>query len=397
MGQARTSYRTGGRTLAHIQLALPIKGRVVRAAMELGFDIVRVASAGLLVEDGARAQERVRQGHMDGMPWYTEERVQAASDPQTLLPGARSIIVVALSYLPDSDAPEQPLAGRVARYARWSDYHRGMKARLHDLADALSIEADRPVRSRVFVDDGPLLERAVARRAGLGWFGKNTNILTATHGSWVFLGCLLTDLALEPDEPLLKNCGDCVRCIDACPTGAIVAPYVIDAPRCISYLTIECRGPIPRELRPLVGDWVFGCDLCQEVCPVNRDVQGPAGQELQRTGFSSLDLVPLLTMTPEEFAVRFRDTPIKRAKLVGLQRNACVALGNIGDRRAVPALGRALTHDEPLVRGHAAWALGRIGGTDAQRLLQEATEHEHDTDVREEIAAAMGQQALATP
>ena len=382
--------------MAHIQLALPIKGRVVRTAMELGFDIVRVASAGLLLEDGARAQERVRQGHMDGMPWYTEERVQAASDPQTLLPGARSIIVVALSYLPDSDAPERPLAGRVARYARWSDYHRGMKARLHDLADALSIEADRPVRSRVFVDDGPLLERAVARRAGLGWFGKNTNILTATHGSWVFLGCLLTDLALEPDEALLKNCGDCVRCIDACPTGAIVAPYVIDAPRCISYLTIECRGPIPRELRHLVGDWVFGCDLCQEVCPVNRDVQGPAGQELQRTGFSSLDLVPLLTMTPEEFAVRFRNTPIKRAKLVGLQRNACVALGNIGDRRAVPALGRALAHDEPLVRGHAAWALGRIGGTDAQRLLQEATEHEHDTDVREEIAAAMGQQALAT-
>lgn len=383
--------------MAHIQLALPIKGRVVRAAMELGFDIVRVASAELLVEDGARAQERVRQGHMDGMPWYTEERVQAASDPQTLLPGARSIIVVALSYLPDSDAPERPLAGRVARYARWSDYHRGMKARLHDLAGALSIEADRPVRSRVFVDDGPLLERAVARRAGLGWFGKNTNILTATHGSWVFLGCLLTDLALEPDEPLLKNCGDCVRCIDTCPTGAIVAPYVIDAPRCISYLTIECRGPIPRELRPLVGDWVFGCDLCQEVCPVNLDVQGPAGQELQRTGFSSLDLVPLLTMTPEEFAARFRDTPIKRAKLVGLQRNACVALGNIGDRRAVPALGRALTHDEPLVRAHAAWALGRIGGTDAQRFLQEATEHEHNTDVREEIAAAMGQQALATP
>ena len=376
--------------MTNVQLASPLKSRVVLAAMELGFDIVRVASAEPLAEDGARAQERVRQGYMDGMPWYTEERIRTASDPQTLLPNARSIIVVALSYLPDHDAPEEPLTGKVARYARWSDYHRGMKARLHDLADALSIEADRPVHSRVFVDDGPLLERAVARRAGLGWFGKNTNILTATHGSWVFLGCLLTDLALEPDEPLLKNCGGCVRCIDACPTGAIVAPYIIDAPRCISYLTIECRGPIPRELRPLVGDWVFGCDLCQEVCPVNRDVQGPAGQELQRTGFSALDLVPLLTMTQEEFAARFRDTPIKRAKLVGLQRNACVALGNIGDRRAIPALGLALAHDEPLVRGHAAWALGRIGGTDARRLLQEATEHEHDPDVREEIAAATG-------
>ena len=356
--------------------------------MELGFDIVRVASADPLTEDGAKAQERVRQGYMDGMPWYTEERVRTASDPQTLLPGARSIIVVALSYLPGDDAAERPLAGRVARYARWSDYHRGMKARLKDLAEALPVEADRPVRSRVFVDDGPLLERAVAQRAGLGWFGKNTNILTATHGSWVFLGCLVTDLALEPDEPLLKNCGDCVLCIDKCPTGAIVAPYVIDAPRCISYLTIECRGPIPRELRPLVGDWVFGCDLCQEVCPVNRDVKGPAGQELQRTGFSALDLLPLLTMTQDEFSSRFRNTPIKRAKLVGLQRNACVALGNIGDRRAVPALGLALAHHEPLVRGHAAWALGRIGGTVARRLLQQAMEHEHDTDVREEIAAA---------
>ncbi len=377
--------------MAHVQLASPLKSRVVRAATELGFDIVRVASVEPLVEDGARAQERVRQGYMDGMPWYTEARVQAASDPQALLTGARSIIVVALSYLPGHDPPpERPLAGRVARYARWSDYHRGMKARLHDLADALSAEADRPVRSRIFVDDGPLLERAVAQRAGLGWFGKNTNILTATHGSWVFLGCLLTDLALEPDEPLLKNCGDCVRCIDACPTGAIVAPYIIDAPRCISYLTIECRGPIPRELRPLVGDWVFGCDLCQEVCPVNRDVQGPAGQELQRTGFSALDLLPLLTMTQEEFTDRFRNTPIKRAKLAGLQRNACVALGNIGDRHAIPALGVALEHDEPLVRGHAAWALGRMGGTDAQRLLQEAMEHEHDPDVREEIASARG-------
>ncbi len=362
--------------------------------MELGFDIVRVASAEPLVEDGARAQERVRQGYMDGMLWYTEDRVQTASDPPVLLLGARSIIVVALSYLPDHDAPKRPLAGRVARYARWSDYHRGMKARLHDLANALSDEADRPVRSRVFVDDGPLLERAVAQRAGLGWFGKSTNILTATHGSWIFLGCLLTDLALEPDEPLLKSCGDCVRCIDACPTGAIVAPYVIDAPRCISYLTIECRGPIPRQLRPLMGDWVFGCDLCQEVCPVNQDVQGPAGQELQRTGFSAMDLLPLLTMTHEEFAARFRDTPIKRAKLVGLQRNACVALGNIGDRCAIPALGLALAHDEPLVRGHAAWALGRIGETAARRLLQEAMEHEHDTNVREEIAAATGSVSL---
>ena len=229
----------------------------------------------------------------------------------------------------------------------------------------------------------------MARRAGLGWFGKNTNILTATHGSWVFLGALVTDLALEPDGPLKKSCGDCVRCIPACPTGAIVAPYVIDARLCISYLTIECRGPIPRDLRPLVDDWVFGCDVCQEVCPVNSGVPGATMPVLKRTGFSTLELVPLLSMTQQEFSARFRHSPIKRAKMVGLKRNACVALGNIGDPRAVPALGKALVEGEPLVRGHAAWALGRIGEAEAQRLLQQALDGEASAEVREEIEAAL--------
>ena len=246
------------------------------------------------------------------------------------------------------------------------------------------------VASRVFVDDGALLERGVARRAGLGWVGKNTNILTPTHGSWIFLGALITDLDLESDEPLTKTCGDCVRCIGACPTGAIVAPFVIDARRCISYLTIECRGPIPRELRPLVGDWVFGCDVCQEVCPVNEGVRGATMPELKRTGCSTLELLPLLSMPQEEFAERFRNSPIKRAKRVGLQRNACVALGNIGDERVVPALGRVLQEGEPLVRGHAVWALGRIGGREALRFLNEALASERDAYVRDEVEAALG-------
>ena len=373
------------------QIASPLKALVVHCAQELGFDQVRITSAEPLVEHGQAAQERVRQGYMDGMPWFTQERVQRASDPQALLPGARSIVAVALSYLsPDNeDTPGEALTGKVARYARWTDYHQVMKAKLRTLASALPQQVGRPVRTRVFVDDSPLLERAVAQRAGLGWFGKNTNILTSTHGSWVFLGCLITDLALEPDEPLKKSCGDCVRCIPACPTGAIVAPYAIDASRCISYLTIECRGPIPRHLRPLVGDWVFGCDICQEVCPVNDDVPGAAMKELKRTGFSSLELMPLLTMTQEEFSMRFRNTPIKRAKRVGMQRNACVALGNIGDPRAVPALGQALEQGEPLVRSHAAWALGRLGGPETARLLGQALTWEADPDVRDEIEAAL--------
>ena len=376
--------------MATRQVVTSLKARVTQYARELGFDLVRIASAGPLVEHGRIAQECVRRGYMDGMPWFTEERVQRASDPQELLQGARSMIAVALSYLPqEEDSPVGTPSGRVARYARWTDYHQVMKEKLRALAAGLAQQVGGPVRSRVFVDDSPLLERAVAERAGLGWFGKNTNILTPTHGSWVFLGALLTDLELEPDEPLKKDCGSCVLCIAGCPTGAIVAPYVIDAPRCISYLTIECRGPIPRHLRSLVGDWVFGCDVCQEVCPVNREVPGPAMPELKRTGFSALELIPLLTMTQEEFSTTFRNTPIKRARRVGMQRNACVALGNMGDEQAVPALGRVLRDGEPLVRGHAAWALGCLGGPEAMRLLEDALEREADAYVREEIEVAV--------
>ncbi|MFC1935392.1 tRNA epoxyqueuosine(34) reductase QueG [Chloroflexota bacterium] len=370
-----------------------LKTWVLQYAQELGFDLVGIASEEPLIEHGRAAHESVRQGYMEGMPWLTEERVHRASDPQALLPGARSIIAVALSYLPPAreDRPVDASAGRVARYARWTDYHQVMKAKLRTLASCLPEQVGRPVRSRVFVDDGPLLERAVAQRAGLGWFGKNANILTPTHGSWVFLGALLTDLEMEPDQPLKKSCGNCVLCIPACPTGAIVAPYVVDARWCISYLTIECRGVIPRHLRLLVGDWLFGCDICQEACPVNRDVRGANMPEMKRTGFSALEIVPLLTMTQEQFSARFRNTPIKRAKLVGIQRNACVALGNAGDRRAVPALGRALREGEPLVRGHAAWALGRIGGPEALRLLEDALEHEANAYVREEVEGVVGE------
>jgi len=330
---------------------------------------------------------------MEGMPWFTRERVQMASDPQVLLPGARSIISVALSYLPpDEEAPQAAGAvGKVARYAQWVDYHQVMKEKLHTLAMDLPKQVGRPVRSRVFVDNSPLLERAAARRAGLGWFGKNTNILTSAHGSWIFLGALITDLELEPDEPLTKSCGDCIRCILACPAGAIIAPYVIDARRCISYLTIECRGPIPRHLRPLMGDWVFGCDVCQEVCPVNGDVPAATIPELKRTGLSVLELVPLFSMTQQEFSTQFRHTPIRRAKLVGLQRNACVALGNIGDPLAVPALGNALMEGEPLVKIHAAWALGRIGGPEAIGLLEQALESEASADVRQETERALAE------
>ena len=204
------------------------------------------------------------------------------------------------------------------------------------------------------------------------------------------MGQVITDLDLRPDPPLLKNCGECVRCIDACPTGAIVAPYVIDNRKCISFLTIELRGAIPRELRPLVADWVFGCDICQDVCPVNRDIEpGTEPAFEQRHDFGAPALLPLLELDDDAFRERFRNSPIKRAKRVGLQRNVCVALGNIGDRSAVPALIRSLTQAEPLVRSHAAWALGRIGDRLAVAALKAALAHELETEVREEIETAL--------
>ena len=368
-----------------------LERQVKQLALELGFDIVGLASAEPFIRDREAALERVRQGLMDGLPWFTEERVLRASDPGSLLPGAKSIISVAMSYhTGEAREDDAEPRGRVARYAWGDDYHKVMKKRLRQLADSLGERLGRPVKARIFVDDGPMLERAAAERAGIGWFGKNANILTSTHGSWVFLGQLITDLELEPDEPLKKTCGTCRICIDKCPTGAIVAPYVIDNNRCISYLTIECRGAIPRNLRPLVGDWVFGCDICQDVCPVNKKaLQSRETGFQQRHGFAAPSLIPLLSLTDDEFRERFRNSPIKRAKRVGLQRNVCVALGNIGDPVAIPPLTAALGEAEPLVRAHAAWALGRIGGPEALRSLERALGMEEDQGIREEIDLAI--------
>jgi len=346
--------------------------------MDIGFDLVGITTADPFERDEEAASQRVRDGLMDGLPWYTLERVQRMNRPQILLDGARSVISLAVSYNATSDDNDNQLksgdagpqlTGKFARYARGDDYHDVIKKRL-----------------RVFVDDGPMNDRAAAERAGVGWFGKNTNILTPSHGSWVFLAQVITDVELRQDIPLKKTCGNCVRCIDDCPTGAIVAPYVLDNRKCISYLTIELRGVIPRELRPLMGDWVFGCDICQDVCPVNwKAAKGSETAFQKRHDFDAPELLPLLEMDDEEFRERFRNSPIKRTKRKGLQRNVCVALGNLGDARAIPALRKALVCDESLIRLHAAWALGRIGGDEALGCLKLAIAQETDPDVLDEI------------
>ena len=374
-------------------------------AQEAGFDLARVATAAAFTKDRDTALARIKQGLMDGLPWYTPQRVMRGADPAQLLPGAKSIICLALNYYPadpanppdtldpESAAGVNPAAdrpsGQIARYARGRDYHRVMKTRMRDYVTGLSARLDLPIAARWYVDDGPMLDRAAAARAGIGWFGKNTNILTPQLGSWVFLGQVITDLDIAPDQPLPKTCGRCARCLPACPTGAIVAPYVIDNARCISHLTIENRGPIPRPLRPLIGDWIFGCDLCQEVCPVNRKAQPAPEPAFGRHDLAAIDLIALLEMSDADFRERFQGTPIMRAKRVGLQRNACVALGNGKNPAAVPALTQALQQSEPLVRAHAAWALGQIGGNAAATALQTAAAHETDPEVLAEIQAAL--------
>ncbi len=375
---------------------------VKECSRQMGFDLVRITSAQDFTDDRRVALERIAAGLMDGLPWYNADRVQRGTAPQSLLPGASSIICLALNYFPAPDResdtadrhPESPQhtrrpQGQIARYARGRDYHKVMKHKMRTLVEHISGALGEEISARWYVDDGPMLDRAAAQRAGLGWFGKNTNILTGELGSWVFLGQVITNLELAPDPPLRKTCGACVRCIDACPTGAIVAPYVVDNTRCISYQTIENRGSIPLELRAGMQDWIFGCDICQEVCPVNRKARPAAEPEFSRRGMDTGDLTEILGLSDDQFRQRFAGTPVMRAKRVGLQRNACVALGNRQARQAIPALAAALVEGEPLVRAHAAWALGEIGGTAAKAHLELALAAESDAEVHDEIQAAL--------
>ena len=391
-------------------------------ACSLGFDIARITSAEAFPEAERVISERIRQGLMDGLPWFTPERAAVSCHPDALLPQAQSIITLAMFYLtqqPDEPGDDVP-RGRISRYAWGDDYHDIIKSRLQQFAVWLREYARDEVpevETRLFVDTGRMVDRAVAQRAGLGWYGKNTNILTKGWGSWVFLAEIVTNLPLGGDSGQFydtstkASCGACDICLRACPTGALPAPYVLDNTRCISFLTIELRGSIPLELRPMMGNLIFGCDICQQVCPVNivaerrlglrqdSKASSPSSQPIHfhprhefrprpQTG-SAPELIPLLSLTEEQFRERFRGSPIKRAKRRGLLRNVCVALGNIGDPQAVPALIGALHDVETLVRGHAAWALGRIGGEEARRALEEVLIGEEDEEVRKEIECAM--------
>ena len=365
---------------------------IKKLGTDIGFDIVRITSAEPFVEDEKAALARFDSGYINDYPWYDKNRIKLMNRPTLLLENAKSIISLGTSYLnPETDKGSiNSLQGKVARYAWGDDYHNVLKERLKIFCNRISEIMGQEISTRIFVDDAPMNDRAAARRSGLGWVGKNTNILTQNFGSWVLLGQIITDLELEIDEPLKKNCGTCVRCIDDCPTGAIVAPYVIDNSKCISYLTIELKGSIPRKMRHLIGDWIFGCDICQEVCPVNKKAElGNTNEFKERTGFSLPDLIPILEMNQETFSKVYKNSPIKRAKLIGLKRNACVALGNIGDEKAIKPLTKILRNEDPILKVHAAWALGRIGGKDAYRVLLKESNNNHNHEVEKEIKESL--------
>ncbi len=364
---------------------------VKRRAIELGFDLVGIAPVGS-PPTYPHFLRWLEKGYHATMA-YMERRKEERRDVRSLLPDARSVIVAGISYFVPSPPQKEPteLVGQVARYAWGLDYHEVVRRKLEALLDYLRALLGEEVRGKAYVDTGPILERDFAVQAGLGWFGKNTCLINPRIGSYLFLGELLVNVVLEPDPPFPCNhCGKCIRCLVACPTGALVAPYELDASRCISYLTIELRGSIPRPLRPLIGTWVFGCDICQEVCPWNRRAKPTTEEAFQSRPWAAPELLSLLTLTEEEFRERFRNSPLKRAKRSGLVRNACVAVGNLRETRAVPLLAQLLHNDpDPIVREHAAWALGRIGTPSALQALQEAAERETDETVRQEIELAL--------
>jgi epoxyqueuosine reductase len=359
-------------------------------AREAGFDLVGVASAEPLREGGERLREWQEAGMAADMG-YMHRPVELLSNPKKLQKSARSVVSLGVSYYP-GDHPENESAGRVARYAWGRDYHEVIKARLFRLREELEDELGVRIKARGFTDAVPLLERSAAQHAGLGFFGRNSCLINGEVGSYFFIADLIVDLDLAPDQPGTGTCGRCTRCMDRCPTGAIKAPGVVDARLCISYLTIENKGEIPRGLREKIGDWAFGCDVCQEVCPYNKTKASKSrwpefSAEAGHGPYLNIEEV-LEIRADEEFEERFAGTPLTRPGRAGLLRNCCVSAGNLKLKEVVPALVRALREDSSaLVRGHAAWALGEIGGSEA--ALKEAAEVEQDTWCQDEIKVAL--------
>jgi epoxyqueuosine reductase len=332
-----------------------MKSFITRHALELGFDACRFTTAD--PPQSAPQFQHWLDARQHGEMGYLQRNAHKRVDPKQVLPGAQSVICLAASY---EDFNPQP-SGAVARYARFDDYHDVLGERLKLLAEFVTRLGGAGTRSLGYVDTGPLLERDLAQRAGLGFVGKHTNLISRGLGNWIFLAEIITTLELEPDAPEKNRCGACTRCLEACPTRAITGPFQLDARLCISYLTIELKGPIPVELRPAIGNRIYGCDDCLAVCPWNRFArEGKLMQKHARPDLAQPDLIEFLALDDAGFKRKFAATPIARTKRRGLLRNVCVALGNVGDATALPAVQRAANDTEPLIAEHARWAMQQI-------------------------------------
>ncbi len=383
---------------------MSLKDNIMAEAGSLGFSLAGVSRPEAPPHFPAfmRWLEQDRHGEMAYLA--RPESVRRRKDPGLILPGAQTILSLAVLYSSPALAPGSQQAGeirgRVAAYAWGKDYHLVIPPRLDALAGKIARMLGRPAGKgqKRYTDTGPILERDWGQQAGLGWIGKNTCLISPSLGSNFFLAELLVDEAIEPDPPFaFDRCGSCQRCIQACPTRCILPDRTIDARRCISYLTIEKKGEIPLDLRPQMGNWVFGCDVCQEVCPWNLRFAPQNGDPAfePRPEAAAPALLQDLRLTPEGFNRKFKDSPIQRSRRRGYLRNVCVALGNQGDASAIPALSGVLeTEPEPLVRRHAAWALARIGTQAARWSLEKALNFESDPEVVSEIRQALDWQGL---
>jgi len=336
-----------------------VKESIRQRAKELGFDICRFTEA-KAPDHAAHFEQWLSEGRHGAMA-YLARNAHKRVDPQQVLAGAKTILVVAASYWNSDEKIPSAQRGQIARYARYADYHDVLGKRLKDLSAYVNQLGGPESKSLWYVDTGPLLERDLAQRAGIGFVGKHTNVISRELGNWFFLAEIITTLAIDPDTAEKNRCGTCHRCIDACPTNAITAPFQLDARRCISYLTIELKDSIPVELRPAIGNRIYGCDDCLAICPWNKFAKtGALMAEHRRADLDQSDLIDLLSLDDAGFKKRFTGTPVVRTKRRGLLRNVCVALGNVGDQTSLPALEKAALDLEPLIVEHARWAIGQI-------------------------------------
>ena len=344
-----------------------IKAELLRRAAAIGFDSCRIAAA-VSPRHREHFHAWLEAGFAAEMDWIGRG-AEKRSDPQKVLPGARSVIVLALNYWQGEEKEARGReSGRIARYAWGDDYHELMEKKLRELDSFLTSTGGQ---QKFYVDTGPVLERDFAAEAGIGWHGKSTMLLNRQLGTWFFLAEIFTTLELPFDPPQVARCGSCTRCIDACPTGAITAPHQLDSRRCISYLTIELKGSIPVELRPMIGDRIYGCDDCLDACPWNRFAQVSREAAFSaRPAVTQMRLRDFLALDEEQFRNMFRGSPIRRVKRRGFLRNVCVALGNVGTRGDLPALVNAARDQEPLVAEHAVWAIEQIKQRSRKQLVE---------------------------